>query len=143
MVAYIIVVNPADGPSKVSQEGYGTLEAAQRFIESRSGNPQKINNFRYWTLDGTEYLIQSVAIKQNRTDGALDRATWVAEFREDGEPYWSEEWGRVYSCPHCGAWVVGDGESVDYEFCPYCGKEVAEERPLSALERAREIFSDK
>ena len=63
MVAYIIVVNPADGPSKVSQEGYMTIEATQRFIESRSGNPQKINNFRYWTLDGTEYLIESIAIR--------------------------------------------------------------------------------
>ena len=77
------------------------------------------------------------------TDGALDRATWVAEFREDGEEYWDEVWGRAYSCPHCGAWVVGDGRTIDYKFCPYCGKEVAEERPLSALERAREIFPDK
>ena len=62
MVAYIIVVNPAGGPSKVSQEGYMTIEATQRFIESLSGNPQKINNFRYWTLDGTEYLIDSIRI---------------------------------------------------------------------------------
>lgn len=33
--------------SKISQDGYGTLEEAQAFIETRSGHPEKCSDFYY------------------------------------------------------------------------------------------------
>lgn len=64
MLIYIVVVNFPDGTSKVNQEGWRTLVAAQKFIESRSGSPRKINNFRYWVPDGTEYLIHDIPVHE-------------------------------------------------------------------------------
>lgn len=57
------MVTPEAHPSKVSQEGYASLEKAQAFIEGRSGNPRKLSEYRYRDEDYTEYEICEVIIK--------------------------------------------------------------------------------
>ena len=48
MYVYIVTVQHQDYTwEKISQEGYSTLKLAQQFIENRSDNPQKIDDFRY------------------------------------------------------------------------------------------------
>lgn len=49
--------------SKISQEGYNTLEDAQAFIESRAGSPVKCSNFYYQTPLFDEYYIHEILIK--------------------------------------------------------------------------------
>ena len=63
MLIYIVVVNFPDGTSKVNQDGWRTLEDAQKFIEGRGDSIRKINNWRYWSLDGTEYLIHDIPVR--------------------------------------------------------------------------------
>lgn len=62
MTVYIVEVIPEASLGKVSQEGYTTLEKAQAFIESRSGNPRKISEYIYMDDDETHYLIFVVKI---------------------------------------------------------------------------------
>ena len=40
---YVVLVTPEANVGKVSSEGYSSLAQVQAFIESRSGNPQKIS----------------------------------------------------------------------------------------------------
>ena len=49
---------------KISQEGYDTIEAAQRFIEGRAGNPVKCSMYYYQTAQFEEYYIHEVIIKE-------------------------------------------------------------------------------
>ena len=63
MRAYVVMVTPEAHISKVSQEGYDSLEKAQAFIEGRSGNPQKMSEYRYRDEDYTEYEISEIIIK--------------------------------------------------------------------------------
>lgn len=48
--------------SKISQEGYTSLEAAQRFILSRSGKPVKCTETYFQTEHFEEYFIHDVRI---------------------------------------------------------------------------------
>lgn len=63
MLIYIVVVNFPDGTSKVNQDGWRTLEAAQKFIEVRGGSPVQINPFGYQAKDGTMYLIHDIPVR--------------------------------------------------------------------------------
>ena len=68
MRAYIIEYRtPADKDraiwkSKVSQEGYSSLEAAQRFILSRPGMPVKCTETYFQTERFEEYYIHDIRI---------------------------------------------------------------------------------
>lgn len=68
MRAYIIeyrsLIDKASGTwtSKISQEGYTSLEAAQRYIETRAGNPGKVSNWYYQTEHFEEYYIHDARI---------------------------------------------------------------------------------
>ena len=53
--------------SKISQEGYSSLEEAQRFIESRVNNPVKCSQMYYQTLLLEEYYIHDVLVKGAKT----------------------------------------------------------------------------
>lgn len=50
--------------SKISQDGYGTLEEAQAFIETRSGHPEKCSDFYYQTEAFEEYYIHEIKVAQ-------------------------------------------------------------------------------
>lgn len=63
MRAYVIMVTPEAHMSQVSQEGYSSLEKAQAFVEKRSGNLQKLSEYRYRDENYTEYKICEVIIK--------------------------------------------------------------------------------
>lgn len=64
MLIYIVMVHFPDGTSKVNQEGWRTLAAAQKFIEGRGGSPVQINPFGYQANDGTMYLIHDIPIHE-------------------------------------------------------------------------------
>lgn len=49
--------------SKVSQEGFTTLQAAQRFIETKPGRPGKCSEFYYQTEIFEEYYIHDVLVR--------------------------------------------------------------------------------
>ena len=53
--------------SHISQEGYATLEAAQRFIERKPNAPGAVTAMLYQTTDGTErYIIHDILIAEQR-----------------------------------------------------------------------------
>lgn len=71
MRVYVIEVAREGCPSKVSQEGYDSLEKAQAFIEGRGDVPQRITPFHYragrmaagiW-YDFTDYLIHDILVR--------------------------------------------------------------------------------
>lgn len=49
--------------SKVSQEGFASLGAAQRFIESKPGRPGKCSELYYQTELFEEYYIHDVLVR--------------------------------------------------------------------------------
>lgn len=50
----------------ISSEGYLTLKEAQNFIETRSGNIEKINDFLYYDKNNNnDYHIHEIQIKNN------------------------------------------------------------------------------
>lgn len=62
MKVYVVEVESLlNGQTKVSQEGYKTLQAAQAFCMGRGDKPKKLNNFRYASND-TIYRIYEVNI---------------------------------------------------------------------------------
>lgn len=63
MEIFVVVVYPEASLGKVSQEAYKTLEEAQAFIESRSGNPRKRDEYTYKDEDYTYYCIEVVTVK--------------------------------------------------------------------------------
>lgn len=63
MRAYIIQVKAGHCESKISQEGYESLEEAQSFIEHRADKPVQRSPFWYRSADGTtDYRISEVRI---------------------------------------------------------------------------------
>lgn len=62
MRVYIVQVISEASLGKVSQEGYGSLEKAQAFIESRADKPVKQSEYMYRSEDFTDYLIYEVSI---------------------------------------------------------------------------------
>lgn len=63
MRAFVVKVTPEASPSKVSQEGYDSIEKARNWIERRTGNPRRLSEYRYRDNDFTEYEICEVIIK--------------------------------------------------------------------------------
>lgn len=59
---YAVMVTPEAQIGKVSGEAYKTLDEAQSFIESRSGAPKKLSDFKYRDENYTEYEIYEVKI---------------------------------------------------------------------------------
>ena len=57
MIAYIVVCN-----GKISSNGYKTLQEAQKFCETRSGNPEKIDNGWRYKTENDLYEIQDIKI---------------------------------------------------------------------------------
>lgn len=69
MVVFVVQYRTYRGADlKVSQEGYRSLEAAQRFIESRPNSPEKdpCTNYHYSTVAGEEYHIAEVVVRERR-----------------------------------------------------------------------------
>ena len=62
MKVYIVMVTAEASLSHVSQEAYTSLSAAQEFILSRYGMPEKINDFKYRDADYTTYEIVEVSV---------------------------------------------------------------------------------
>ena len=60
---YIVEVVSRSFSGRISQEGYFTLEDAQRFIEKRAETPEKISNFRYQGRNGDAYYIHDILIR--------------------------------------------------------------------------------
>ena len=50
----------ANGTYNISQEAYSSLEAAQRFVESRRPNPKKVSEMFYQDSEGGEYFIHGL-----------------------------------------------------------------------------------
>lgn len=65
MRAYIIEVCKPGSSSfhAVSQEGYTTLEEAQRFVESRSDNPKQLSPMVY-TGEKFNYFIDDILVRE-------------------------------------------------------------------------------
>ena len=63
MRVYAVAVR-ADGIEKLSQEAYSSLEAAQRFIESRKPCPEKVREMLYQDGEGREYLIHDLLVHE-------------------------------------------------------------------------------
>lgn len=58
MIAYIVV---CDG--KISSNGYKTLQEAQKFCETRSGNPKQISNGWRYKTENDLYEIQDIQVE--------------------------------------------------------------------------------
>lgn len=56
-----------EGSEKLSQEAYSSLEAAQRFIESRKPCPEKVREMFYQDGEGREYLIHDLLVREEKT----------------------------------------------------------------------------
>ena len=68
MRAYIIEYRRYDKSSdewrsKLSQEGFSTLEEAQRFVESKPGNPVRCTNMYYQTELLEEYYVHDNLVR--------------------------------------------------------------------------------
>lgn len=60
MKVYVIMVTSKDsGVSKISQEGYTSLESAHNFIVNLSDIPEKVSN---WGFIGDKYIYDIVDI---------------------------------------------------------------------------------
>lgn len=71
MTAYIIEYRHFDKLtnswcSKISQEGYSTLEAAQDYIETRPGHMVQVSPMYYQTEGMCEYYIHDIHINEPR-----------------------------------------------------------------------------
>lgn len=61
---YVVLVNDLlYGQVKVSQEAYSTLEAAQEFCKSRSGNVTRLNRYKFKDEHSCIYEITEVSVK--------------------------------------------------------------------------------
>lgn len=63
MIYVVMVESLLSGNVKVSQEGYSTLEAAQRFCESRSNDIRRVSRYEYKDRNYI-YTISSVSVKK-------------------------------------------------------------------------------
>ena len=81
MRVYAVAVRTG-GIEKLSQEAYGSLEAAQRFIESRKPCPEKVREMFYQDGEGREYLIHDLLVRE---DGE-ERTFWrvCQKYFDDG-----------------------------------------------------------
>lgn len=71
MRVYVIEVCREGSASRISQEGYDSLEKAQAFIEGRGDKPQRITPFHYradvnttgFWHHFTDYLIHDILVR--------------------------------------------------------------------------------
>ena len=71
MRVYVIEVCPEGGVSRISQEGYDSLEKAQAFVEGRGDKPQQLAPFHYCSgkntggvwRNFTDYLIHDILVR--------------------------------------------------------------------------------
>ena len=54
-----------EGSEKLSQEAYSSLEAAQRFIRSRSPEPGRLSMTKFRDSEGREYLIHDLLVRKD------------------------------------------------------------------------------
>ncbi len=71
-----------EGSEKLSQEAYSSLEAAQRFIESRKPCPEKVREMLYQDGEGREYLVHDLLVRE----GGEERTFWrvCQKYFDDG-----------------------------------------------------------
>lgn len=62
MRIYVVQVTPKTHPSKVSQEGYLSMQSAKAFIESRRPRPILVDSYLYRDENNTKYLICEVTV---------------------------------------------------------------------------------
>ena len=62
MKVFVVMVTHEASLSRVSQEGYKTLDEAQSFIKGRSHKPEEITPFRWRDERYTEYEIFEVSV---------------------------------------------------------------------------------
>lgn len=62
MRAYVILVVEKGGDTSLSQEAYGCLEDAHRFIKSRVPEPGRLSMMKFRDSDGREYIIHDLRV---------------------------------------------------------------------------------
>ena len=67
MIIYIVVCN-----GKISNNGYKTLQEAQKFCETRAGNLEKIDNGWRYKTENDLYEIQDIKIEDVKTNDDFD-----------------------------------------------------------------------
>lgn len=60
---YVVMVTPEASRSSVSSEAYKSLADAQKFVEGRSENPEKLSEYKYRDSNYCEYEICEVSVK--------------------------------------------------------------------------------
>ncbi len=81
MRVYAVAVR-TDGIEKLSQEAYSSLEAAQRFIKSRTPEPGRLSMMKFRDVEGREYIIHDLLVRE---DGE-ERTFWrvCQKYFDDG-----------------------------------------------------------
>lgn len=65
---YIVICRYRDGDSKVSREGYDTLEKAQNFVKSRSGPVVQMDSLGYlFSAPDYNYSIVPIFVRKERS----------------------------------------------------------------------------
>lgn len=62
MRAYVILVVEKGGETRFSQEAYGSLEDAHRFIKSRVPEPGCLGMMKFRDSEGREYIIHDLRV---------------------------------------------------------------------------------
>ena len=66
MRVYVVAVRTG-GIEKLSQEAYSSLEAAQRFIKSRTPEPGRLSMMKLRDIEGREYIIHDLLVHEEKT----------------------------------------------------------------------------
>ena len=66
MRVYVVAVRTG-GIEKLSQEAYSSLEAAQRFIKSRTPEPGRLSMMKFRDIEGREYIIHDLLVHEEKT----------------------------------------------------------------------------
>lgn len=62
MRAYVVLVVEKSGETRLSQEAYGCLEDAHRFIKSRVPEPGRLSAMKFRDIEGREYIIHDLRV---------------------------------------------------------------------------------
>lgn len=82
MRVYAVMVR-FDGTEKLSQEAYSSLEAAQRFIRSRSPEPGRLSMMKFRDSEGREYLIHDLLVREDGEEKTFWRV--CQKYFDDGK----------------------------------------------------------
>lgn len=72
----------ANGTYNISQEAYSSVEAAQRFVETRRPNPQKVSEMFYQDSEGGEYFIHDLLVREDSEEKTFWRV--CQKYFDDG-----------------------------------------------------------